>query len=90
MCPRSVLDPGQVPEIKSVTQCARHCTAHARIMTHQSVLRFPAHDQISGASKIPTVMYYDKAGNVCAAGAEAMREGILETAMDKGWVITEW
>jgi len=67
----SVLDPGQVPEIKGVTQ-------------------FPAHEQISGASKIPTVMYYDKAGNVCAAGAEAMREGILETVMDKGWIRTEW
>ncbi|RXW25697.1 hypothetical protein EST38_g165 [Candolleomyces aberdarensis] len=67
----SILDPGQVPEIKGVT-------------------RFPAHEQISGASKIPTVIYYDKAGKVCAAGAEAMREGIFETALDEEWVKSEW
>ncbi|TFK21092.1 hypothetical protein FA15DRAFT_672873 [Coprinopsis marcescibilis] len=67
----SVLDPGQVPEIKGVT-------------------RFPAHEQISGASKIPTVIYYDKGGNMCATGAEAMREGIYEMAMDEAWVKTEW
>ena len=52
--------------------------------------RFPAHEQISGASKIPTVIYYDKGGNMCAAGAEAMREGIYEMAMDEDWVKTEW
>ncbi|KAH6897540.1 hypothetical protein BKA70DRAFT_751100 [Coprinopsis sp. MPI-PUGE-AT-0042] len=67
----SILDPGQVPEIKGVT-------------------RFPAHEQISGASKIPTVIYYDKGGNVCAAGAEAMREGIYEMAIDEQWVKSEW
>ncbi|RXW14414.1 hypothetical protein EST38_g11441 [Candolleomyces aberdarensis] len=67
----SILDPGQVPEIKGVT-------------------RFPANEQISGSSKIPTVIYYDKVGNVRAVGAEAMREGIHETASDEGWVKTEW
>ncbi|KAF6752246.1 hypothetical protein DFP72DRAFT_991107 [Ephemerocybe angulata] len=67
----SVLDPGQVPEIKGVT-------------------RFPAHEQISGASKIPTVIYYSKSGEVCAAGAEAMREGVFETALDEEWVKSEW
>ena len=55
-----------------------------------SCVRFPAHEQISGASKIPTVIYYDKAGNVCAAGAEAMREGIFKTALDEEWVKSEW
>ncbi|TEB37894.1 hypothetical protein FA13DRAFT_1725514 [Coprinellus micaceus] len=67
----SILDPGQVPEIKGVT-------------------RFPAHEQISGASKIPTVIYYNKDGDVCAAGAEAMREGIYEMAMDEEWIKSEW
>lgn len=52
--------------------------------------RFPAHEQISGASKIPTIIYYDKEGNVCAVGAEAMREGIFEQAEDEGWFKTEW
>lgn len=56
----------------------------------KGVTRFPAHEQISGASKIPTIIYYDKHGNVCAVGAEAMREGIFEQAEDEGWIKTEW
>ncbi|KAJ3512906.1 hypothetical protein NMY22_g15199 [Coprinellus aureogranulatus] len=56
----------------------------------KGVTRFPAHEQISGASKIPTVIYYDKEGNVCAVGAEAMREGIFEQAEDEGWIKSEW
>ncbi|KAJ2928235.1 hypothetical protein H1R20_g8854, partial [Candolleomyces eurysporus] len=52
--------------------------------------RFPANEYISGASKIPTVIYYDKAGRVQAVGAEAMQDGILETALDEGWVKSEW
>ncbi|KAF8155273.1 hypothetical protein BJ912DRAFT_1050978 [Pholiota molesta] len=66
----SVLDPGQVPEIKGVT-------------------RFPAHEHISGASKIPTIIYYDRNGKVQAVGAEAMREGIYEQAEDEQWVKAE-
>ncbi|KJA20618.1 hypothetical protein HYPSUDRAFT_166744 [Hypholoma sublateritium FD-334 SS-4] len=67
----SVLDPGQVPEIKGVT-------------------RFPAHEQIGGASKIPTVIYYDQDGKVRAVGAEAMQEGIYEQADEEQWVKAEW
>ena len=52
--------------------------------------RFPAHEHISGASKIPTVIYYDMIGKVRAVGAEAMDEGIYETAEDENWVKTEW
>jgi hypothetical protein len=52
--------------------------------------RFPAHEHISGASKIPTIIYYDQAGQVRAVGAEAMREGIYETAEDENWVKAEW
>ena len=52
--------------------------------------RFPAHEQVNGASKIPTILYYDKRGNVTAAGAEAAREGIYEIAKDEGWIKSEW
>jgi hypothetical protein len=51
--------------------------------------RFPAHEQISGASKIPTILYYNKQGNMTAAGAEATREGIYEIATDEGWIKSE-
>ncbi|KAF9480732.1 hypothetical protein BDN70DRAFT_832251 [Pholiota conissans] len=69
----SILDPGQVPELKGVT-------------------RFPAHDQlhISGAPKIPSIIYYDSNGKVKAVGAEAMVEGIYEQAEDEQWVKAEW
>ncbi|KAF8181789.1 hypothetical protein BJ912DRAFT_1061935 [Pholiota molesta] len=67
----SVLDPGQVPEIKGVT-------------------RFPAHEHISGASKIPTIIYYDRNGKVQAVGAEAMRDGVYEQAQDEEWDKAEW
>ena len=53
-------------------------------------VRFPSHEQIGGASKIPTVIYYDQAGNIRAAGAETTCEGILERAEDEGWVKSEW
>ena len=35
-------------------------------------------------------MYYDNKGNVVAAGAEAMKEGMYEIAQDEEWVKTEW
>ncbi|KAF5317094.1 hypothetical protein D9611_003520 [Ephemerocybe angulata] len=54
------------------------------------VTRFPAHEHISGASKIPTIIYYDREGQVRAVGAEATKEGIFETAEDEGWVKAEW
>jgi hypothetical protein len=52
--------------------------------------RYPAQEQISGASKIPTVIYYDLRGNVRAVGAEAVKEGIYEEAEDENWVKAEW
>jgi hypothetical protein len=61
-----------------------------RLLTVLCIHRFPAHEQISGASKIPTIIYYDRAGNVCAVGAEALTEGIFETAEEEEWVKAEW
>ncbi|PFH47372.1 hypothetical protein AMATHDRAFT_6813 [Amanita thiersii Skay4041] len=52
------------------------------------VTRFPA--QQVGDSKIPTVVYYDRKGEVRAVGAEAVQEGIDEIAEDEGWVKAEW
>ena len=52
--------------------------------------RFPAQDQVSGSSKIPTIIYYDTSGRARAMGAEAMQEGIYETAEDEDWIKAEW
>ncbi|PPR01388.1 hypothetical protein CVT24_006226 [Panaeolus cyanescens] len=54
------------------------------------VTQFPAQEYISGASKIPTVIYYDRTGKVRAVGAEAMREGIYEVAEEEKWIKAEW
>lgn len=54
------------------------------------LFRFPANEHISGASKIPTVIYYDRKGVVRAVGAEAMREGIFEQAEEEQWIKAEW
>ncbi|KAH9485830.1 Heat shock 70 kDa protein 12A [Psilocybe cubensis] len=67
----SILDPGEVPEIRGVT-------------------RFPAQEHVGGDSKIPTIIYYDKQGDVRAVGAEAVREGIEADAEDEGWTKAEW
>ncbi|KAF6750812.1 hypothetical protein DFP72DRAFT_909388 [Ephemerocybe angulata] len=67
----SILDPGQIPEIKAVT-------------------RFPAQEYISGASKIPTLIYYDRAGAVKAVGAEAVSESTIQSAEEHGWTKAEW
>ena len=54
------------------------------------LIRFPAQEHISGASKIPTIIYYDQMGKVRAAGAEAVRHETFEAADDGNWVKAEW
>jgi len=54
------------------------------------MIRFPAQETISGASKIPTIIYYDSNGNVKAVGAEATKEGIYDAALEGNWYKAEW
>ncbi|PBK82169.1 hypothetical protein ARMGADRAFT_1038780 [Armillaria gallica] len=48
--------------------------------------RFPAQDNTGGNAKIPTVLYYNPSGDLMAAGAEALDEGVIRSAEDEGWV----
>ncbi len=50
------------------------------------VSRFPSQEHVGNDAKIPTIMYYDQAGNVRAVGAEALKENIIEQAEEDGWV----
>lgn len=59
-------------------------------MTDFAFERFPAHELNSGASKIPTIIYYDQEGQVRAVGAEATQDGIFEAAADGQWFKSEW
>lgn len=52
--------------------------------------RFPAQEHVSGSSKIPTVLYYDKNGTIRAVGAETLTEGIYEMAEEGDWIKVEW
>ena len=85
-CSCSILDPGQVPEVKGVTRYFIQFT----IRMNLKALRFPAQEHSSGSSKIPTIVYYDKQGTIRAIGAEAASEGIFEQAEDGDWYKVEW
>ncbi|KAF9523382.1 hypothetical protein CPB83DRAFT_799420 [Crepidotus variabilis] len=56
----------------------------------KGVTRFPAQEQSSGASKIPSIVYYNESGAIKAIGAEAIQEGIIESAAENGWYKAEW
>lgn len=56
----------------------------------RGVTRFPAHEQINSGSKIPSVLYYDKDGNVQAVGAQAMQPKTIKQAKKEGWKKAEW
>jgi hypothetical protein len=55
-----------------------------------SIERFPGQDHTGTVCKIPTIIYYDKLGKVCATGAEALRDGINIEADENRWVKAEW
>uniref|UniRef100_A0A0W0G793 Uncharacterized protein n=1 Tax=Moniliophthora roreri TaxID=221103 RepID=A0A0W0G793_MONRR len=56
----------------------------------ESVTSFPAQLSTRGDSKIPSVIYYDQAGNVRAVGSEATEEAFLELADDEDLMKIEW
>lgn len=83
----SILDPGESPEIKSVT---RYVVFRGALLLFLNCLRFPAQEQVGGDSKIPTIIYYDENGEVKAVGAEAMGENLEESVQEEGWTKAEW
>jgi molecular chaperone DnaK (HSP70) len=83
----SILDPGEVPEIKGVT---RHDFVYSSIEPCSFSFRFPAQDHVGGDSKIPSILYYDQDGDLRAVGAEALQESVIEQAEDEGWAKLEW
>jgi hypothetical protein len=52
--------------------------------------RYPAQDHVGGDSKIPSILFYDQEGHVCAVGAEALQDSIIEKAEEEGWAKLEW
>jgi len=56
----------------------------------RDLIRYPAQEKVGGDAKIPTILYYDKSGNVQAAGAEALNDRIQDEAVKNGWTKAEW
>ena len=52
--------------------------------------RFPSQALVGGDAKVPSLLYYDEAGNVRAAGAEVLTEHVLEAALTEEWTKAEW
>jgi hypothetical protein len=45
---------------------------------------------VGGDSKIPTILYYNQQGEVCAVGDEATEDDIEQTAQEREWTKAEW
>ncbi|KAI5115973.1 hypothetical protein M0805_001504 [Coniferiporia weirii] len=55
-----------------------------------NITRYPGQEHASGSSKIPSFLYYDRQGLLCAAGAEALLAENVEKAEDEEWTKVEW
>jgi len=51
--------------------------------------RFPGQGPLAGIPKIPTIIWYDRHGNVVKAGAEAEEQSTINTAEEQGWTKVE-
>ena len=76
----AILDPSQVPEIKSVNRCVFISILLSPDCLHRRN-RYPG--QEASDAKIPTVIWYDSNGRVLACGAEEPPEPPLED--DSEW-----
>ncbi|KAJ3971068.1 hypothetical protein EV361DRAFT_243889 [Lentinula raphanica] len=56
----------------------------------QPVTSFPGQSSVGGSAKIPSIICYDKEGEVRAVGSEALEPGFLEEAEDEGYVTSSW
>ena len=52
--------------------------------------RYPAQEHVGGDNKIPSILYYDRQGNVKAVGAEALQQHIIDQAEEEHWDKLEW
>ncbi|KAI5115452.1 hypothetical protein M0805_008680 [Coniferiporia weirii] len=55
-----------------------------------NITRYPGQEHVSGSYKIPSILYYDRQGLLCAVGAEALLAENVEKAEDEEWTKVEW
>ena len=85
----AILEPNEIPKIHGVTRCV--LLSHPwPLLTHITPLSsFPGQEHVAGSYKIPTILYYNKNGDMKAAGAEAESNAIIDLAEDDGWTKAE-
>lgn len=84
----TLLDPGQVPQISSVTRYVLPLTSVTARNSSKTSLRFPG--QTLTSSKIPSTIWYDASGQARAFGAEATLLETLDAADAEGWTRLDW
>ena len=83
----AILEPGEIPKIHGVTRYVY--PASSSCAGCQLGGRFPGQEHVAGNSKIPSILYYDKHGQLKAAGAEADNAQVQAQAEDDGWTKVE-
>ncbi|XP_006460500.1 hypothetical protein AGABI2DRAFT_67456 [Agaricus bisporus var. bisporus H97] len=63
---------------------------HGVVPKIEHVTKFPGQAKPGADSKIPSIMYYDQKGKVCAIGEEADGDSVEEKAEDNNWIKLEW
>ena len=76
-----IKEPRHAPKILSVARYAVHQFLSIFFTGH----RFPSQGVGYTDAKVPSVLYYDKAGTVRAAGAEVLAQDAIERAMTEEW-----
>ncbi|KAE9397380.1 hypothetical protein BT96DRAFT_995850 [Gymnopus androsaceus JB14] len=56
----------------------------------KGVTRFPFQHLVNGGFKIPSIAYYDEQGRLCAIGAAALDDNVIEQAEQNGWFKSHW
>ena len=85
----TVLDPGEVPKIQTVTRYAcTHMIPHLAGADDKHSTSFPG--QASGDFKIPSLVWYTDEGAVRACGAEARDSQMRLEAEDENLELAEW
>lgn len=81
----SILDPGLIPEIRSVTRFAlwKRGMAYCRRLSS-----FPGQEGNLGNAKIPSLVYYSRDGRMLAVGAEGLR--LAESEDSSMFIKSEW
>ena len=85
----SILEPGQQPEIRPVTQYASYFR-HYSLVFLPLYPRFPGQQTVGGDSKIPSVVCYDADGKVVAVGSETDPDSNPELSEIAGLTRAEW